>query len=203
MKRFFVTHSYDMVKMFLNQFAIAIFGFSLVLAVGKAENDTLRNIISVFAIVFYLFLLYTMTWDIGFKDRIAVTNGRQKRNPYKGALIALCANIPNFIFAIFIALAHIPSAPDFIHSIGAVCSFLALALEGMYTGLLAISVGGTPLNAMWFMYFLLPLPAILTCGISYGMGLNDIKLIAGFNAPKPTTRTPEKKDDHHDETSDL
>ncbi len=196
MKRFFVTHSYDMVKMFLNQFAIAIFGFSLVLAVGKTENDALRNIISVCAIVFYLFLLYIMTWDIGFKDRAAVVYGREKRNLYKGALIALCANIPNFIFAILIALAHIPNAPAFIHEVGGVCSFLALTMEGMYTGLLAITVGGTPLNAMWFMYFLLPIPAILTCGISYGMGLNDIKLISGFNAPKPTSPKSKKEDDH-------
>ena len=59
MKNLFRDHSYNMVKMFLNQFATAIFGFSLALAAGKAQNPTLRNVTSIGAILFYLFLLFS------------------------------------------------------------------------------------------------------------------------------------------------
>ena len=80
MKGFLQKHSYSMVKMFLNQFATAIFGFVLALAVSYANNTGLRNVTSICAVVFYLFLLYTITWDIGFADRVSVMSGKQKRN---------------------------------------------------------------------------------------------------------------------------
>lgn len=193
MKQFFSNHSYNMVKMFLNQFAIAVFGFVLVLAAGKAENVTLRNVTSVLSVLFYLFLLYTMAWEIGYRDKVSVETGRKKRNPFTGALISLCANIPNFVFAIFIALATFFNVPV-LSNIGGVCSSLAIFLEGMYTGLLVNPVGGAPLNSYWFVYFLLPLPAILTCGIAYQMGIHDIKFTSLFNQPYPESdRDPNEK----------
>ena len=193
MKQFFVNHSYNMVKMFLNQFATAIFGFALVLAVGKAESDTLRNITSVCAILFYMFLLYTMTWEIGYRDKTSVDLGKKERKPLTGALISLCANIPNFIFAIFITLASFLEVPA-ISSIGGVCSFLALTLEGMYTGLLANHVAGAALNSYWFVYFLLPIPAILVSGLAYNLGLRDVKFTSLFDPVYPESdRDPKEK----------
>ena len=59
MKKFFIEHSYDMVKMFLNQFAIAVLGMVLALATAMAENALLKNITSVGAILFYLFLSFS------------------------------------------------------------------------------------------------------------------------------------------------
>lgn len=183
MKSFFQKHSYDMVKMFLNQFATAVFGFVLVLAAGKAGNVALRNITSIGAIIFYLFLLYNMTWDIGFADRDSVLSGKQKRNLWTGALISLCANIPNYIFAIFITLASFEL--EIFSSIAALCSAAAIFLEGMYSGLLANSIGGVALNSHWFMYFVITLPAIITCGIAYLAGLYDKKMTTLFNPLYP------------------
>lgn len=189
MKDFFSRHSYDMVKMFLNQFAIAVFGFSLTLAAVKADNAVLRNVTGVCAVLFYLFLLYTMTWDIGYKDKISVETGKRKRNLFTGALISLCANVPNFVFAVFIMLASLLNT-EALSNIGGICSSLALFLEGMYTGLLVNHVGGAPLNSYWFVYFLLPLPAILICWLSYNMGLRDIKFTTLFNHDKPVAHIP-------------
>ena len=136
MKNFFKTHSYNMIKMFLHQFGTAVFGFTLALAAAYAKNVTLRNVTSALAIVFYLFLLYTVTWEIGYKDKGSVENGSQKRNIWKGALISLGANIPNFLFAIFVMLASLFNL-DFFSTLGAISSGAALILEGMFTGLLA------------------------------------------------------------------
>ena len=180
MKRFFSNYSYDMVKMFLNQFAVAIFGFSLVLTAGLADNDTLRNVTSVAAILLYLFLLYTNAWAIGYRNKVPVETGSQKGNVWTGFLISLCANSLNFLFAILITLATFVDI-DVINSIGGVASFIALFLEGMYTGILANSVGGVVLNSCWFMYFLIPLPAIIVSGVAYLLGLHDVKWTSFFN----------------------
>lgn len=193
MKNLFRDHSYDMVKMFLNQFATAIFGFSLALAAGKAQNPTLRNVTSICAIVFYLFLLYTMTWEIGFKERISVLHGKIPNQPYKGALISLFANIPNLLFAIMITLGTFLQV-TFFGNLGAFGKSAALLLEGMYTGVLANAVGGVQLNSLWYMYFVILLPSILTCGIAYFLGLKDIKFTSLFNQEYPESdREPKQK----------
>lgn len=195
MKNFLKDHSYDMLKMFLNQFATAIFGFSLAIAASKAENITLRNITSIGAIIFYMFLLYSMTWELGFKDRVAVSHGLKRNIPYKGALISLCANSINLIFALFIMLATLIPV-EFLGNIGAFCKGAAVVLEGMYSGLLSNTVGGVALHSYWFMYFIIPLPAILICGLAYFLGLKDIKFTNLFNQPYPESdREPKQKKD--------
>ena len=201
MKDFFKKHSYDMVKMFLNQFATAIFGFSLVLAAGKAESQTLRIATSIGAILFYVFLLYTMTWDIGYRDKVSVETGRIRNSPFKGALISLCANSLNFLLAIFIMLASL-LPESFISDVGGISVSVALLLEGMYTGLLAIKLGGVAISSYWFVYFLLPIPAIVTCFLGYQAGLHDIKLTGFFNYKEPS-KAKEKKESADDEASDL
>ncbi len=195
MKKFFSEHSYDMVKMMLNQFAISIFGFSLVLATMKAGNVSLRNVTSVLSILFYLFLLYIMTWEIGYKDKIAVEQGRKPHNAFRGALISLCANIPNFLCALFIMLKAFAPSVSALVSIGDVCQALTVFLQGMYTGILTNSVGGVIINQYWFVYFLTPLPAMLICGMAYQFGLRDLKYTAFFqkNQFPESDREPKNK----------
>ena len=193
MKEFFKTRSYDMVRMFLNQFATSIFGLVLALAAGKAQNPTLRNITSVAAILFYLFLLYTMTWELGFKDKVSVENGRKKRAPLTGLWISLCANIPNLIFAVLITLAILFDVPA-LSALGGFATSAALLLEGMFTGLLANSVGGAPLNSYWWMYFLITIPSMLACTVAYLLGLKDIRFTTLSNVVYPESdRDPKPK----------
>ena len=52
MKGFLKNHSYDMVTMLLNQLVLSMFGFSLVLAAMKIDNDVLRNVTSISSILF-------------------------------------------------------------------------------------------------------------------------------------------------------
>lgn len=193
MKDFFRTRSYDMVKMFLNQFATAIFGVSLALAAAKANNPVLRNLTSGFAVLFYLFLLYTMTWEIGFRDKNSVDLGKKKRAPWTGFWISLCANIPNLLFALMIALAGWFNI-GFLSSLGAIGSFCAIFFEGMYTGLLANHVFGNPLNSYWWIYFLITIPSMITCAVAYVLGLKDIKFTSLFDVVYPESdREPKQK----------
>ena len=193
MKEFLKNRSYDMAKMFLNQFAISLFGLVLAMSTLMAERKTLCNVTSIFSILFYLFLLYTMTWEFGFKDKISVDLGKKERVPLTGFLISLCANVPNFIFALLMALATWFDQP-FLSSLGGFASGAALFLEGMYTGLLSNHAWGNPLNSYWWMWFLVTVPAMATCGLAYYLGLRDIKFTSLFNVVYPESdREPKKK----------
>ena len=194
MKTFLREHSYDAVKMFLNQFATAIFGVVLALAAGMAENDVLRNVTSVFAILFYLFLIYTMTWEIGFRDKIPIEKGRKKFQPFTGLWISLLANSINFLLAFFITLGILTSISVF-EKVGSVSAAAALFIEGMFTGVLANHIAPeTPLNSQWWIYFLLPLPAMLTSTIAYILGVKDKQFTGFFKYRYPKSdRDPKEK----------
>lgn len=196
MKAFFKDHSYDMITMLLNQVAISIFGFTLVLASMRINNDVLRNITSIFSVLFYLLLLYIKAWDIGFKDKISVEQGKKANNPFRGALISLCANAINYLLAIFVMLRALLPNVSFFTAIGDVSQAISVFLNGMYTGLLVNQVGGVPLNSYWFVFFLTPIPAILISGLSYYFGLRDVKYTGFFHKDQypESDREPKRKD---------
>ena len=181
MKAFFKNHSYDIVTMLLNQIVIAMFGFSLVLAAMKIDNDILRNFTSIFSILFYLVLLYIKAWDIGFRDKVSVERGKKKNNPMLGGIISLCANAVNFLLAIFVMLRDLLPEVSVIDSIGGIAQAICVFIQGMYTGVLVNTVGGAPLNTYWFVYFLTPIPAIIVCGLAYYFGLHDVPHTALFH----------------------
>jgi len=195
MKEFFKKHSYDMMKMFLNQFAVAIFGLVLALATGMAKNDTLQIVSSVGAILFYMFLLYAMTFEIGSKDKTSVEYGRIKARPLTGLYISLCANSINFLLAILITLGYVSNS-QFLSNVGGGAAVAALLLEGMYTGVLAVNVGGIPLNAMVWPFFAIILPALLisTVGYYFGMkGWHVTKMLIPKNAEEIEKAREKKK----------
>ncbi|MBQ9131625.1 MAG: hypothetical protein IJX62_04045, partial [Clostridia bacterium] len=65
---------------------------------------------------------------------------------------------------------------------------------GMYTGLMANHLWGEALNSYWWVYFLIPIPSIIVCGIAYNMGIHDIKFTGIFDPIIPESdRDPKKK----------
>lgn len=196
MLAFMKKYSYDAVRMLLNQCAISIFGLVLTIACQLAGNGTLRLICSVLAIVFYLFLIYTMTWEMGSKDGISADFGHAERQPLKGFFISLMANALNFLMALGVALGTLVADGGFFSNLGGFCGSAALLLQGMYTGVLAEHVGGAALNSYWFSYFLTPLPAMLTALLAYILGMKNVKFTKLFDVQYPESdREPKKKKD--------
>ncbi|MBQ4602064.1 MAG: hypothetical protein IJB24_04305 [Clostridia bacterium] len=95
-------YSYDMFKMMLNQLGIAM--LALVMTMATFQNDKLYFTTSVLCIVFYIYLLYAMMYDIGRKDKPAIDGGRSSFNPLKGLWISLGANAINIICGVMIAV---------------------------------------------------------------------------------------------------
>lgn len=175
MKQFMSRYSYESVHLFLNQVAIGLFGMTLALAAGMADNEVLRTVTSVFSIIFFLFLQYIVMWKIGAQDRLSYDLGKLKKDYSVPFFMWLLANSLNLLLALFISLSIWFDSPV-LSSIGGFASVIKLIIEGMYTGLLAIKVGGVPLNSMWFMYFLTTLPALAVIFAAYVLGFNNVKL---------------------------
>ncbi len=184
MLNFLKEHSFDAVKMAVTQVAISIFGLVLSLACSLAENNTLGLFCSVFAVLFYLFLLYTSAWELGSKHQIPVQYGHREYRPLLGLYISLLANSINILMAVFFTLGEIFTNVEFLHNLGVLGGSLAIATQAMYAELLTIQVGApaVPLNTLWFMYFVITIPAMATCAVGYYFGLKNIKCTKLFSA---------------------
>ena len=183
MKNFFKQYSYSIIKMFVNQFAISIFGCLLAMAAAAAGNNILMVVVSIFAIVFYLFLIYTMTWEIGATDRISVDVGKKPYRPHTGLWLSLVANIPNFLIAVIYTIGYPFMATQ--KWAGNICSLMrvgALLLEGMYRGLTSVITlpSGNALWHAWWSYFLIIIPAIVTSWLAYFLGFKNFRFVAQY-----------------------
>lgn len=184
MFEFLKDRSYDIVKMFLYQIAIALFGISLAIATGSKSTSTdvtavqpatLQIVTSIFSILFYLFLIYNLLWNIGAKD--AHRFARKEPGVYRlsGLYMGLAASVVNVLIAVLITLGNLLSDVPFFSNAGGVAATAGLLIEGMYTGLLAIRVGGIPLNSVWSMWFIIILPMIVTASLAYFAGLHEFR----------------------------
>lgn len=182
MKDFFTRYSYQSVHLFLNQVAIGLFGVVLSLAAGMAENDGLKIVTSVFSIVFFLFLQFAAAWKVGAEDRVSVDLGKRQRDLFVPVKMWALANSVNYLLAIIITVASVFPSEGIISTVGGAASTVTLIAEGMFTGLISISVGGQPLNSYWFIYFLMPLPSLLSVVAAYFCGLNHINFGGLFSS---------------------
>ncbi|MBQ8163928.1 MAG: hypothetical protein IKJ00_04510 [Clostridia bacterium] len=191
MKEFFSKYSYGMIKMFVNQFAISIFGSVLAMATATAGNDTLTLVVSGFSILFYLFLIYTMTWEIGAKDKITVDVGKKEYRPFTGLWMALIANIPNFIIAIMHTIAFpMMATAQWAGNLGAVSRFASVIIQGMYLGLTStVQIAGTQMNQLWWTYFVIIIPALVTSWLAYYLGHKNFRFFARFTQAKTNNNT--------------
>ena len=182
-KSFFNKYSYSIIMMMVNQFVISIFGAGLAMATTTTTNDTLTAVVSAFAVLFYLFLLYNMTWEIGAKDRISVDSGKKPYRPHTGLVMALIANIPNFILATVFTVAYpFMETKDWAMATTGVCRIISLFIQGMYYGIISvIKMFDSYLRTYWWTYFIIIIPAVATCWLAYYVGHKNFKFTALFS----------------------
>ena len=176
MKTIFKKYSFGMVKLFITQCVLGLFGFVLALTALQANSLSVTIGIIALSIGFYLFLIYVTTWGFGSKDMPAIEAGRMKRSVSTGLIIGIGANIPNLLLAI-IHSATLPFAQSnrVLSAICGITRIIYLFINGMYTSILsAIKVGDVELNDKWWMFFILPIPAIITATVAYMLGSKEI-----------------------------
>lgn len=199
MFNFLRENSYTIVKMFLNQIGMTVFG--IMLAMATKSNSTLLLITGLFSVGFYLFLLYSMMWEIGAKDKIRIDGGRAALDPCKGVYISLCANVINILTAVLIIIsfyampseirtlvangesiadeALLASTPAWASAVYQVCSAIFGFLNGMYTAVLKVFAPG-------FMpaKLITVIPTVASCAVGYLMGVKGMRFIPS-NSGKP------------------
>jgi hypothetical protein len=188
-------YSYSSVKLFVSQMALSLFGLVLAIACAKI-GKTMQVVTSVGAVVFYLFLIYTSIWEIGSKDKFGIEYGKFESNPLIGLYIGLLANSLNLLLAFLITLGLSFGDGGVLSTIGALCGSIAVFIEGMYSGILSIHVGGAPLNSYWYPYFLITIPAIATSALAYYMGIKGVhfaKFMVPENPEEAEIRKEKKK----------
>ena len=195
MKDFFHRYSYSMVKMFINQFAISVFGTMLSMATTATNNDVFTVSVSIFSIVFYLFLLYTMIWELGAQDKIAVDVGKRPYRPFTGLYMGLLANAPNLLFALMFAIGYpFMGTHAWAGTMNAVVKLYSVIFEGMYLGVTAVLPFGAEvkIGAMWWSYLAITVPAIVTATLAYYIGHKDFRVFAFLTSKKTTTNSNKK-----------
>ena len=180
MINFFKKRSYDLVCMFVTQLAISLFGLALAFAV-PVNQAALRIGTSVFSVLFYLFLIYTRLWEIGYKDHNSFRRGESGLSRLEGLYMGIGASAINLIIAFLILIGWF-SSNGIIDAIAGGATVAALLTEGMYIGILSTTVNGVALNTMPFMYFVITLPLMITSLLAYLAGSHDFKLLG--NAKK-------------------
>ncbi|MBR4661460.1 MAG: hypothetical protein IKO92_01870 [Clostridia bacterium] len=190
---FWKKHSYQIVRLFIIQIGIAIFGLVLSFAVATAFRDRNDRIpllmVSVFSVLFYLFLLYSVSWEIGGKDRLKLDAVHAEFKGSTGFLLATLAEIPNFLFDLLMLIGGILVRAGV--TVGGSRTFgVGYApetfLDSMYVGIIRSLLEATGLSQdaspsyylVAALFFLAStLPAILVIGFGYFMGVNEKRII--------------------------
>ena len=178
-KKFLQKYSYQSVTLFVNQIAIALFAISLAFAAGMAENEGLKIVTSALSVVFLLFIDFTGVWKLGAEDRVSIDLGKEKLDLSVPVKMWALSNSLNLLLALLYTLGALVEPLSGLR----VCSVIALLVHGEYMGLLSLEVAGITLNTLWYMYFLITIPTLITVFVAYLLGAKNIG-IGKVLAPK-------------------
>lgn len=190
-----------MVKLFVTQCVISLFGNVLAFASLNAESNTLMILTGVLSIAFFLFLVYISAWETGSQDKPAIDGGRQKFSAATGLYIGIGANIPNFVLAI-VYLALLPFSTNVEGIVSTICGLskiIFMFINGMYTGILSEGVfkEGLALNSFPIMFFVITIPSILCTMLAYIAGAKDFHLtraLLPLNAEEQEIKRDKKRE---------
>ena len=204
--KFLKENSYDILRLFINQIGVTIFSFFLYTAVGMIEDSATKTYVnvavSVVSMLFYFFLLYTVAWEWGAKDKIRIDAGRQSCFKFKGALMSLYANVINFLLSAAAAMSigfYMLSEKVWLLDTYFVVNLIMRFLSTMYIGITgAVFAGLNPegeviisgvldeaqrqLCLSCFLqslsFFILPILSILVTHLAYVFGLREKKIFS-------------------------
>lgn len=183
--RFFRENSDSIVKLYINQIGVAIFSMFLYTAAAALSLDGVATMlvkvgISVFAMLFYFSLVYTVAWEIGAKDKIRIDGGRMEEKKSKGLYLGAWANSPNFVFiglALFLFLIYIASGVEVLYTIFGILNGLFRIFVSMYLGVIQGLTSGLDGNidllAETVLYIVFSAVGAVITWLSYLRGLKD------------------------------
>ncbi|MBR3806737.1 MAG: hypothetical protein IKJ13_07915 [Clostridia bacterium] len=183
------SNSYEIVRLVINQVGISIFALVLYISMNIAGESSeelgfsLNLIASVFSILFYWALLYSVVWEIGAKDRIKIDSGKNENFPLKGALLSLVANVVNLVFAAVIIvgeLVRVFAGSDAMNGIVALLIVAVRFTSAMFlrtVNAVCLPFGGEiNILAQGVAYLIFFILTVGVCQLAYTLGMNNFKV---------------------------
>ncbi|MBQ8321963.1 MAG: hypothetical protein IJX92_06320 [Clostridia bacterium] len=186
----FKSHSYDVVRLIINQIGISIFALVLYTSMGFiGENNAeiasmLQIAFSAFSVVFYYALIYNVVWEIGAKDSVQIENGKEALVYSKGIQLALYANIPNIVISLLATLTKVVYIFTGIEGLNTAFFLFNLFMRfilSMYIGVIsAITAPFADLVDIYLLqsiaYVIIPLLSLLVCHAAYTLGRKNFRV---------------------------
>lgn len=193
--KFLKQNSYDIVRLLLNQFALAVFGVVLTTAARMRADggfDWLTLVVSIFSALFYLYILYATLLEMGGKHKVKIDSGSMPGDRHLGVKLMLIAQIPNFLVLFLMLLGwifgHAVAGNSFFIGLFGITQMIMYFLQSMYDGIIGAIIpnasGTLDYFFVWLSYLISVLPAILVAWGSYILGLKEKKIF--FKKP-PTS----------------
>ncbi len=186
-------NSYDIVRLIVNQVGISIFALVLYTSmgfVGESSDELaagLRIVFSIFSIIFYWVLLYMMMWESGAKDKVGIESGKLDEVKGKGALLALVANIPNFLVAFFAVVSNLLynfTGVEIFNTVFFIFNLIMRFIAAMYIGVAGAVVEpfGFDVSLSFLLqsvfYLFVPLLTVGVCQVGYNLGMKNFKIFS-------------------------
>ena len=165
-------NAYMITKMLLNQFGAAFLGLVLYLASSTGDNAFLIIAASIFSILFYVYLQYSVMWDLGARDIIRVHGKRASYRPANGFLVLI---------------GHIFGSADgafgyeWAGTLYVASKSVGVIWESMFSGFVQLYSPHNPV-----IFFLMLIPPLLASSVGYIFGMKNFRILSliGIN-PKP------------------
>ncbi len=188
---------YQVVRLGLYQFGMTLFG--LVVAMATRDPENMRSPLfigsGIFSALFYLYLIYSLVYELGQKDGIRIEAGKREYKPLTGLWLALAANGLNILLGILSFIGKVifdHSGALWAGQLYGVANAIAKFIQGMYVALMTL------LMDVSFANLLTPIPGLIVCTLAYILG---VKYCHGVRPPKkkedryaPKVSRPQKKD---------
>lgn len=198
----------SIIKLIVNQVGIAILTIFLYTAAGAIKSETggadlgIKIGISIFGILFYYFLVYSVVWEIGAKDKIRIDAGRAEKKLSRGFLLGLYSNIPNLIIvglAVLCMGIYMMSGIEGFKTTFGILNLIIRIFISIYLGVVqGISqlFGGLEENLGFLLetvaFFVLPLISSAVTHLAYVLGLNNKRIFGTTYVAKKKNSSDKK-----------
>lgn len=189
--KFFRQNMHLVLRLFVNQIGMTFFGLVLTMAVARMENPSFKVWVSIFSIVFYLCLVYSVMWEAGAANAIPIEAGRMEKDRFFSLKASLLASFPNLLLAFFMVvfcLIGVVGGVSWAGGVYGVLHIIAGLFEAMYVGVFAailegLSGVGEQITAC-VLYIFSSLPMILVSVGAYALGIRNIRLFGKVSGDK-------------------
>ncbi|MBQ8174690.1 MAG: hypothetical protein IJ009_04735 [Clostridia bacterium] len=174
-------NSYAITRLVLYQFGIAVLGIILITA--TSSRGKLACMVSAYAVIFYLILLYMVTWEDGAKDRIRADSHGARVDNLMGLKLSLCANVPNFLLVLLMLVGYLFGSvfceAAWAQTLFVIAHTIGVLWEAMYTGIVntLIDPAVSSQSPLYLIaYAVLPVFSLGACTLGYFLGAHDKRI---------------------------